>query len=649
MSDEGESFKAKAKGRPKSDVQGFSKALRALQSLARQSKRSGSSGSSGSSRPSRGSPVVKSGNSQQRCSVRLTYAKNKGDGQWSAHGKYIARESASLESELEINKASDIAVELSEQLIGNELEADPHLPTQKEVENGTPRRSDVYRGRDGSATQYGGRDDGGRYDIAPDRADAGRISALHQPYLSQYRRESTAKSLNSVRNLSSVGVVKFARRTEMLLSRHAPGQLEHGGAERPDALRRGNNGKPRTGTRSEQVKGSNGFGSAGNDMPIAETLASWQKSKDEHLFKLIISPEFGERMQMQQHTKQLVAQMEKDLGTPLQWVAVEHFNTEHPHVHLAVRGIDASGRPLRIGKEYIKTGIRSRAQQIATNQLGYRTADDMKLAAERQIVQQRFTEIDRSLQRKGKDQGNSYLLDYTGRIPTSPVVREARLREIRRLQQLAVMGLARKTGPLSWKVDKSFEQALRQIQTANDRLKSLHEQRTTLSDPRLPLVSTDTRNVKRLAGRVIGTGLDENRGIPYLLLEGTDAKVHYLYHDRAIDEARRAGKMQPGSFVEIERTYVQGEDGRKRPQIVITDKGSAEALLTNQKHLSREALRGAVNQPELPEPSSYGGWLGRYHRAVSIRATQLVSQGQLKPGPNGYEYHPARAQRHSRS
>lgn len=123
---------------------------------------------------------------------------------------------------------------------------------------------------------------------------------------------------------------------------------------------------------------------------------------------------------MQQHTKQLVAQMEKDLGTPLQWVAVEHFNTEHPHVHLAVRGIDAQGQPLRIGKEYIKSGLRSRAQQLATNQLGYRTADDMKLAAERQVVQQRFTDIDRALQKKGQDKGDSYQLDYSGRIPTSP-------------------------------------------------------------------------------------------------------------------------------------------------------------------------------------------------------------------------------------
>ena len=634
MSDEGEKFKIKAQAKAKNDVQGFSKAFRSLRALTRQSKQNRSGSSSGSSRPSRGFPVAQVGSSQQRCSVRLTYAKNKGDGQWAAHGKYIARESAALEADLEQASQVEQDAELAQQQASGMLEIYQPTLIQEEIENGNPGRPGIPRGR---------------YDIDPERADAGRISALHKPYLSQYQREGAPQSLNSVRGLSSLGVVQFPGRAEMLLSGNAPGLMEQGGAPRTDALRRGGNGKPGARGKGQQVKGALGFGSSGDDMPIAENLADWQRSKDEHLFKIIISPEFGERMNMQQHTKQLVAQMEKDLGTPLQWVAVEHFNTEHPHVHLAVRGIDAQGQPLRIGKEYIKSGLRSRAQQLATNQLGYRNADDMKLAAERQVVQQRFTDIDRALQKKGQDKGESYQLDYSGRIPTSPAIREARLREIRRLQQLVNMGLARKTGPLSWKVDKSFEQALRQIQIANDRLKSLHEQRATLSDPRLPLVATDTRNIKRLAGRVIGTGLDENRGVPYLLLEGTDAKVHYLYHDKAIDEARRAGKMQPGSFVEIERRFAEGEDGRKHAQIVVIDKGSAEALLTNQKHLATEALRSAVKQPELPKPGNFGGWLGRYHQAVAHRATELVSQGQLRHGPNGYEYQPVRVKTRSRS
>ena len=319
-------------------------------------------------------------------------------------------------------------------------------------------------------------------------------------------------------------------------------------------------------------------------------------------------------------------------------MAVEHFNTEHPHVHLAIRGVDDRGQPLRLGKEYIKTGIRANAQRLATNQLGYRTHEDMRLAAERQVTQQRFTELDRSLRNKSQPVTEGHKLDYSTPIPKAQHIREARLREIRRLQQLCTMGLARKTGPLTWVVDRSFEQALRQVQIGNDRLKSLHEQRHTLSDPRLPLVATELRNVRRLSGKVIGTGLDESRGIPYLLLEGTDAKVHYLYQDGALNEARRKGQLQPGAFVEIERQFIQGGDGRKRAQIVVTDRGPAEALLTDQKHLARDALRAAKGQPSLPRESGYGGWLGRYHKAVAKRAQELVNGGQLKPGPNGYEY-----------
>ena len=58
-------------------------------------------------------------------------------------------------------------------------------------------------------------------------------------------------------------------------------------------------------------------------------------------------------------TLDLVRQMEKDLGTELQWVAVEHHNTEHPHVHVVVRGIRSGSESLRLSRDYVKHGIRS--------------------------------------------------------------------------------------------------------------------------------------------------------------------------------------------------------------------------------------------------------------------------------------------------
>jgi type IV secretory pathway VirD2 relaxase len=38
----------------------------------------------------------------------------------------------------------------------------------------------------------------------------------------------------------------------------------------------------------------------------------------------------------------VMRQMEEDLGTRLDWVAVDHFNTGHPHSHVVVRGCGCS-------------------------------------------------------------------------------------------------------------------------------------------------------------------------------------------------------------------------------------------------------------------------------------------------------------------
>src|SRR3954449_2122833 len=101
-----------------------------------------------------------------------------------------------------------------------------------------------------------------------------------------------------------------------------------------------------------------GFGHAGRDVDIADTLRIWQESGDERLWKIIISPEFGERLDLERLTRNIVKQAERDLGTPLEWVAVAHFNTEHPHVHLVVRGRRADGAPLTLPRSYVQHGLR---------------------------------------------------------------------------------------------------------------------------------------------------------------------------------------------------------------------------------------------------------------------------------------------------
>ena len=94
-----------------------------------------------------------------------------------------------------------------------------------------------------------------------------------------------------------------------------------------------------------------GFNAAKQNLNISTTLDNWQRAGDERLFKIIVSPEFGDRLNLQQHTRELMKRIERDLGTQLEWVAAVHHNTEHPHVHIAVRGIDDKGMPLRLPRD----------------------------------------------------------------------------------------------------------------------------------------------------------------------------------------------------------------------------------------------------------------------------------------------------------
>ena len=90
------------------------------------------------------------------------------------------------------------------------------------------------------------------------------------------------------------------------------------------------------------------------------------------------------------------------VGRKVEWAAVNHFDTSHPHVHIVVRGTDRDGRELRIDRGYISAGMRWRAQELATDELGQRPERDVRQALEREVTQQRFTTLDRELERRSQ-------------------------------------------------------------------------------------------------------------------------------------------------------------------------------------------------------------------------------------------------------
>jgi type IV secretory pathway VirD2 relaxase len=138
------------------------------------------------------------------------------------------------------------------------------------------------------------------------------------------------------------------------------------------------------------------MGNQGEVFAPPEVLDRWQKAGDPRLWKMIISPEFGERIDLNRLTRDLMGRMEKDLNTRLEWLAVPHFNTEHPHVHVAMRGIKADGSPLDLNREYIRNGIRSIAEDLCTGQIGHRNQVDAMTAERREVQECRYTSLDRA-------------------------------------------------------------------------------------------------------------------------------------------------------------------------------------------------------------------------------------------------------------
>jgi type IV secretory pathway VirD2 relaxase len=122
---------------------------------------------------------------------------------------------------------------------------------------------------------------------------------------------------------------------------------------------------------------------------------------DRHHFRFIVSPDdAGELSSLRSFTRELMDQASRDLGTRLDWVAVDHWNTEHPHIHILVRGRADDGSDLVISRDYIGSGLRARAGDLVTRELGPRSELEVRRGLEAEVKAERWTRLDRSLARE---------------------------------------------------------------------------------------------------------------------------------------------------------------------------------------------------------------------------------------------------------
>ena len=124
---------------------------------------------------------------------------------------------------------------------------------------------------------------------------------------------------------------------------------------------------------------------------------------DRHHFRFIVSPEDAPEMaDLRAFTRDLMARASQDLGTPIDWVAVDHWNTDQPHVHVLARGVDQDGADLVISREYISRGFRARAEDLVGLELGPRSEQAIRSGLEREVGAERWTGLDRALRDGGR-------------------------------------------------------------------------------------------------------------------------------------------------------------------------------------------------------------------------------------------------------
>ncbi|AMN47100.1 type VI secretion protein [Steroidobacter denitrificans] len=266
---------------------------------------------------------------------------------------------------------------------------------------------------------------------------------------------------------------------------------------------------------------------------------------DRHHFRFILSPEDGAELEdLRTYTRHLMGRMEADLGTGLDWVAVNHWNTDNPHTHIVVRGRDDTGKDLIIAGDYIADGFRHRAAELTTEWLGPRTELEIQQTLRREVEQERWTSLDRTLKREIGEAGSDGLV-HVERL-NEPRLQRQRLLLIGRLQRLQRLGLADETQPGTWAVHADAEKTLRALGERGDIIRTM--QRAMRGEPRELAVFEPGDDGRTILGRVAAKGLaDELRDRGYLVIDGVDGKAHYV----ALNARDELANYPTGAVVEV--------------------------------------------------------------------------------------------------
>jgi type IV secretory pathway VirD2 relaxase len=338
---------------------------------------------------------------------------------------------------------------------------------------------------------------------------------------------------------------------------------------------------------------------------------------DRHHFRFIVSPEDAAQLSdLKALTRDLINQAERDLGTRLDWIAAEHWNTDNPHVHVIVRGVTDDGRDLVISRDYISRGLRARAADLMTLELGPRNDIDVRRRINAEIEADRWTNLDRALSAEAARHDRIVDLRPERDQASDGDTRSALVGRMRKLERL---GLAKELGPARWYLSERAEPILRALGERDDIIKRIHkglaEQRIERSVSDYVLEEGDP--TRPIVGRLIARGLDDElRETAYAVIDGIDGRTHHV----RLQNLDATSDGAPGSIVELRR--FKDAMGRERTAVAVRSDLplAAQVEATGATWLDRQLLARE------PASLSSGGFGLEVQQAIKERAEHLTRE-----------------------
>ena len=267
-------------------------------------------------------------------------------------------------------------------------------------------------------------------------------------------------------------------------------------------------------------------------------VPSQPMDNERRIYRFILSPENGDRLDMKQFTREFMEQYEEASGKNLHWFAAVHYNTAHPHAHIVVRGVNQEGERFFLSKGLLNTQARELACELATHHLLLRTDREIAAQLSRDLVSTRFTGIDRSIHSN---------LERSGFFIPLTVVQQKRLEFLER-----ELNLAHRTSSKTFQLDPKWKQTLEYNGRQHDIIHTIESD----LPPYLKKVWKDQSSAKPLyiyrdswtiQGKVFSNGIDEGKDRPFGVIEAKNA-FYYFSSSRS-----ELAHFKVGSEVKLER------------------------------------------------------------------------------------------------